>query len=149
MSVAMRTSDVNSCTGKASHHDQYTQQWVDASAFADSSLDERSVEAQDQGFATQLYHTCLGVFRDLYNEAKDYGSERIRLSSLKDELAKLYLWGEDFGGAELDDVLEHSEDVRKIVLELLGDIGTTLLHESNACERAGSSLSEDGVWYRC
>ena len=143
----MMSNDVNSRTGNEDHHSQYTQQWVDASSSAYASLDERSVipEAQDQGFATQLYRTCLHVFRHLCNEAKDHGSQRLRLSSLKDELAKLYLWGEDFGGAELDDVLEHSEDVRKVVLELLGDIGRTLLRETKACERENLSLSGSGV----
>ena len=141
------SNDVNSWTGNADHHSQYTQQWVDANSSAYASLDKRSVipEAQDQGFATQLYRTCLHVFRHLYNEAIDHNSQGLRLSSLKDELAKLYLWGEDFGGAELDDVLEHSEDVRKVVLELLGDIGRTLLRERKACERENLNLSGSGV----
>ena len=126
-------------------HSQYTQQWLDASSSAFASPEERSVipEAEDQGFATQLYHNCLHVLRHLCNEAKDHGSQRLRLLSLKDKLAKLYLWGEDFGGAELDEALEHSEDVRKIVLELLGDIGRTLLRERKACEREYLSLHEN------
>ena len=137
------SSDVNSWIGHAHNYSsQYTQHWVDASSSTCASLDERSVtpEAQDQGFATRLYRTCLHVFRHLCNEVKDHGSQHLQLSSLKDELAKLYLWGEDFGGGELDDVLEHSEDLRKIVLELLGDIGRTLLREREACEREDSSF---------
>ena len=146
MSVSIMSNDVNSWTGNADHNSRYTQQWVDASSSACASLDEPPVipEALDQGFATQLYRSCLHVFRHLCNEAKDHVSQRLRLSSLKDELAKLYLWGEDFGGAELDDVLEHSEDVRKVVLELLGDIGRTLLRERKACEREDISLSGVG-----
>ena len=46
---------------------------------------------------------------------------------LKDELGKLYLWGQAFGDDKLDRALEYSDEVRGNVLESLGDIGRLLL----------------------
>lgn len=46
---------------------------------------------------------------------------------LREELTKLYLWGESFGPGELDIALEYSDDTRYSVLDTLGDVGRLLL----------------------
>lgn len=47
---------------------------------------------------------------------------------LQVELGRLYLCGEGFSNGEAADALEHSDDLRKNILEILCGIGSLLLH---------------------
>lgn len=121
-------SSANRSLGRASRHNRYTQKWLDTSCSGLASPDESSVNfEEDQGFAARLYWACLRVLGHLCGQAKDRLSSTLRPLLLKEELGKLYLWGESFGLGELDDALDHADDLRNIVLNLLGDVGRSLL----------------------
>ena len=46
---------------------------------------------------------------------------------LKEELDKLYMWGESFGPGELDKALNESEELRDNVLDLLVNLGELVI----------------------
>ena len=81
----------------------------------------------DQDFAARLYSLCLRLLRYLCQQERNISSKKHRVSSLKEELGRLYLWGEAFGNGKLDRALEYSDDVRGNVLDSFRDIAKLLL----------------------
>ena len=75
---------------------------------------------EEQDFAARLYSVCLHLLRVLCRK-------RPTVSALKEELGKLYLWGEAFKNGKLDQALQYSDDVLVNVLDSLGEIGELLL----------------------
>ncbi len=112
------------------------QQWLVANASSSPSyLRVTTKETEDEGFAARLYTCCLYVFRYLCEQEAKIASTRTRSLALKEELGKLYLWGQAFGAGELDRALEQSDDLRETVLKLLGDIGQLVLRGENLAYR--------------
>lgn len=105
------------------------QDWLYGQSYASPEPKETSSDNNDshQGFAARLYSLCLRLLRYLCQQDQNDSSKRHRVSSLKEELGKLYLWGEAFGNGKLDRALEYSDDVRGNVLESLRDIAKLLL----------------------
>ncbi|KAI9810424.1 MAG: hypothetical protein M1832_001351, partial [Thelocarpon impressellum] len=80
------------------------------------------------GFAETLYQACLELFAQLWREilaTPRWPADRPK-DVLKQSLGRLYLWGEGFEQGRLDKCLEHSDDLRDDVLDLLTEIGTAL-----------------------
>ena len=100
------------------------QRWLDS-----STTTKRSGRGDEysEGFAERLYHLCLGTLREICRHEMESPSSTLDNLKLKEEVAKLYLWGESFGPGELDEALQHLDDLREDVLELLGQIGKLLL----------------------
>ena len=110
----------------------WTQEWLVGHVHAPSGTngtlrDERDNFEDNQGFATRLYSLCLCLLRYLCRQEQNIASKRHRVSTLKEELGRLYLWGEAFKNGKLDRALEYSDDVRGNVLDSLRDIGKLLL----------------------
>lgn len=107
---------------------RYTQEWLESSdssrVINDGQLNH---DEDEEGIAGQLYSSCRSVLRDLCSQEQDPPSTTAQSLSLREELAKLYLWGHSFSPGELDTALENSDDVRYIVLDTLGDVGRSLL----------------------
>lgn len=82
----------------------------------------------EERFGSRLYSLCLELLRFLsrQNICKPHG--KALTPDLKEEVGRLYLWGEVFGNGELDRALDYSDDVRKSVLRSLGDIGKSVLN---------------------
>lgn len=118
-------------TSTTSRHGQksWTQEWLDshlhASPGSKGTLPENFVD--DQGFATRLYTLCLYLLRYLCRQEQNISSKSHHTSALKEELGRLYLWGEAFKDGKLDRALEYCDDVRGNVLDSFRDIGKLLL----------------------
>ena len=106
-----------------------TQEWLDNHPHASSGLNGTLCDNDhdDQGVATRLYSLCLRLLRFLCRHKQNISSRRNRVSLLKEELGRLYLWGEAFEDGKLDRALEYSDDVRDNVLDSLRDVGKILL----------------------
>ena len=107
----------------------FTREWLESSSsYSAKSKGQQSYDEGEQGFAAQLYSLCQSVLGDLCSQGQRSSSSRSWQSLLlREELAKLYLWGHDFGPGELDTALDYSDDARYLVLDALTDIGCSLL----------------------
>lgn len=91
------------------------------------------------GLATCLYQACMGAFRALCSPNPPDTSSEYRssspeeMSSLKQLLGRLHLWGESFNDGSLDKAVAQSDEMRNTVLELLCDIGSELWQSKFAC----------------
>ena len=106
----------------------WTQEWLNT--YSRTSLAPEGGLAngeEDPGIATRLYTLCLYVLRQICRQEQCKSLSANGISTLKEELGKLYLWGEAFKNGKLDRALEYSDEVRDTVLESLGDIGRILL----------------------
>ena len=106
-----------------------TQEWLDGHLYSSPGFNEtlNTNDDEDQDFATRLYSLCLSLLLLLCQREQNIPSKRSKVANLKEELGKLYLWGEAFRSRKLDRALEYSNDVRGNVLDSLGDIGKILL----------------------
>lgn len=107
----------------------WMQDWLIGQPYAPPEPNEtlNDNNDNDQSFAARLYSLCLRLLRYLCQQEQNDPSKRHRVSSLKEELGRLYLWGEAFANGKLDRALEYSDDVRGNVLESLRDIAKLLL----------------------
>lgn len=109
----------------------WMQDWLHGQPYAspepNETLSDNNDNDNDPGFAARLYSLCLRLLRYLCQQEQNISSKRHRVSSLKEELGRLYLWGEAFGNGKLDRALEYSDDVRDNVLDSLKDIAKLLL----------------------
>lgn len=139
--------DILTSVSSANGLRDWTQEWLDSHPHSSSgpseTLDNNDDENQD--FATRLYTLCLRLLLFLCQREQSIPSKRYHVASLKEELGKLYLWGEAFSSGKLDRALEYSDDVRCNVLDSLGDIGKILLRElwpSSTSKVSGGSLQK-------
>lgn len=106
----------------------YTQNWLESSPSDPATTDgERLHDEDEEGFAAQLYSLCRIVLGGFCSQEHGSSSRRLQSVLLREELAKLYLWGQSFAPGELDTAVDYSDDVRYLVLDALGDIGRSLL----------------------
>lgn len=113
----------------------FTQEWLNAEPLTQISPDdevrytaadvESDYNEQNLGLATQLYLLSREGLQRLCRREQTPSRLDPWLSTLKEELGKLYLWGEAFETGRLDRALGQSEDLRDLVLELLCAIGST------------------------
>ena len=105
-----------------------TLEWLNARSHQSTGPEGSLVNSEnDQGLAARLYSLCLRVLRQICGQAQYRSSSRNSTSKPKEELGKLYLWGQAFRDGKLDRALDYSDEVRGNVLELLGHIGRLLL----------------------
>ena len=116
-----------------------TQDWVQR--HRSNSQDDEDDESH-RGLASRLYLLCLGLLRQrvfLQQKSSKKGS-----NALREELGKFYLWGNELADGKLDQALGYSEDIESEVLDLLRNVGRSLLQaysSSNAINE--SALPED------
>ena len=120
-------------------HKALMQQWIDTHEstsvdYARTRAGERGIECEE-GFVSRFYGTCLQEFRHLCRQGQRGYAPGPRSYLLKEELGKLYLWGEMFGPGELDKALSVSEELRDSVLDLLVNLGELVL-----CGKASKGL---------
>ena len=101
----------------------YTRSWLETNSFDPDAASRRSEHDDEAGLATRLYISCRESLADMCS-SEPSGPQSLLL---REELAKLYLWGQGFGPEELDTALEYSEDARDVVLNALSSIGRSLL----------------------
>lgn len=106
---------------------QWVHQWLGLDSLTKPALPQHIIQDADEGFAARLYVSCLRTLQQLYRRERDYSPPKQRAHVLKEELGKLYLWGEHFGAGELDEALTQSDDLKENVIELLSGIGKSML----------------------
>ena len=94
---------------------------------------ERCID-HEEGFASQFYSMCLRGFQQLCRQVQEGYASGARSYLLKEELGKLYLWGESFSPGELDKALDEYEEIRDNVLDLLVNLGELIIRGKNSRE---------------
>ena len=127
----------------------YIQEWLDAESSTPIALDEdfgftaANIESDhdnhNQGLATRLYRLGRQGLQNLCRQKRNIPQLDSSQSALREELGKLYLWGEAFENGDLDKALEQSEDLRNTVLEFLCAIGDSIIRG----ERLGNTVTND------
>ena len=120
-------------------HTEFMQRWLDTTEstsvdFARTCAGERGTD-HDEGFASRFYSICLRGFQQLCRQEQEGYAHGSRSYSLKEELDKIYMWGESFGPGELDKALGESEEIRDNVLDLLVQLGELVI-----CGKASKGL---------
>ena len=115
----------------------YIQEWLDAESSTPTSLDkefgftaadvEPDRQEYSQALATRLYQLGRQGLQQLCRQEGSIPRLNLSQSALKEELGRLYLWGEAFENGKLDKALEQSEDLRDTVLEFLSAIGDSII----------------------
>ena len=105
---------------------EHTLKWLNASV-ATAKTNHKTLEGEhDKGIATQLYISSQESFEELHRQCYQKWSTR-QSSNLREEITKLYLWGEAFRDGELDVALRQSHDARCTVLSILIDMGQSVM----------------------
>lgn len=89
-------------------------------------MSNTGLEAQKIDAAVSLYKECLMYFSAL-SRSEFTVHDRARRIVMQENLAKLFLWGEDFQDGKLVMILDHSIDLRDSVLRLLVALTSTLI----------------------
>ena len=118
-------------TGTDDDRKEFMQQWLDSNEstsidFAGTGAGERGID-REEGFASRFYSTCLRELQRLCRQEQKGYAHGSRSYLLKEELDKLYMWGESFVPGELDKALDESEELRDNVLDLLVNLGELLI----------------------
>ena len=100
--------------------------------FARMCTGERCIDRED-GFASQFYSTCLQGFQQLCRQEQVY-APGAQSYLLKEELGKLYLWGEGFSPGNLDKALDEYEEIRDSVLGLLVNLAELVIRGKTSRE---------------
>ena len=105
---------------------ELTLQWIRTRSDTPAESGQDLSVANSEGVATKIYSVLLILLKELQRQYQGiWGKEQC--SQLQEELHKLYLWGEVFENRELDIVLEYSDDARYTVLNILIDLGRSIL----------------------
>ena len=126
-------------TGGDDDHKDFIQQWLDTNEttsvdFAGTCAGEQGIN-REEGLASRFYSTCLREFQQLCRQERKRYAHGSRSYLLKEELDKLYMWGESFGPGELDKALDESDELRDNVLDLLVNLGELVI-----CGKASEGL---------
>ena len=115
----------------------YTQEWLDAASSTPVTLDEKfeftaadvepDQDEYSQGLATRLYQLGRQGLQQLCRRKEKIPRLNLSQSALREELGRLYLWGEAFENGKLEKALEQSEDLRDTVLDFLCAIGDSII----------------------
>lgn len=105
----------------------YVEQWLSRDLVQIG--DDHDPET-DGDFVTSFYQGCLGFFvelcRTLSTSESPSGFSQVEIQSLKEELGRLFLWGEGFSGETLGKIFEYAEHMKPTVLEFLAGVGKLL-----------------------
>jgi hypothetical protein len=77
--------------------------------------------------AWQLYQESISLFAELSGFLAGSAQLRDYENDLRDDLGRLFLWGESFGGGRLDDILADSDELRITILELCTTVSKVLI----------------------
>lgn len=81
----------------------------------------------EEGFASIFYESCMKLFQQLYKESCRTSSlSQQEQHRLKEDLGRLFLWGDGFGDRMLDQILGQSLELRNTVLGFISGIGKVL-----------------------
>lgn len=99
---------------------------MQSSSSADS-VSSSAINPLEQLSPSYLYQICLDALQHLYRQKEGEESHQSDSLVLRDDLQRLYLWGEAFEHGALDQASSRCNDLKAALLELLGDIGRLIL----------------------
>ena len=141
-------SEITGVSGDSSH----SREWITKTHKSSRHRKARPTEVDNHELATQFHKACLRVFKLFLHYLPVLSTFRInadQTANAKEELGRLYLWGESFGNGGLEKALEQSDEIRDNVLKLLRGIGGTLLrgniHLTSACNLLGTMALSDRI----
>ena len=130
-------------------HMHYVHQWLKSNptAWDDSDLPP---DQEDGGLATKLYSACLEMLQSLCQPSSAQESLQAHTHVFREELGKLFLWGESFRSGELDRALAFAEGLQELVLKKFMEIGRLLLGKNSECTRVrlvfnSKSMADSGT----
>ncbi|KAL2828863.1 hypothetical protein BJY01DRAFT_228203 [Aspergillus pseudoustus] len=101
---------------------------ISSSLVVDSWIQSSQSELDPNfGFIESLYHTCATTLQQLWKARSCLSLADAQQASLKNDVAQLTLWEENFPSCRLDTILGHSNYLRIEVLENLYGIGKILM----------------------
>lgn len=80
----------------------------------------------DVGFVWTFHEECINLITNLLPLISHRPTLRIQNEVLKEDVRRLFLWGESFRNGKLEMVLSQSEELKDIVLEFITAIGLLL-----------------------
>ena len=115
-------------------HMRYVQQWLKSNppAWDESHLPP---DQENGGLATKLYGTCLEMLQSLCQPSPAQNPSQAHTHVLREELGKLFLWGESLRSGDLDKALAFADGLQEIVLKKFTEIGRLLLGKNPKCTK--------------
>lgn len=113
-------------------HMRHVHQWLESNPNAWDCSDLPPGH-DDGGLATKLYGACLEMLQSLCQSSQAQKTLQGHTHVLREELGKLFLWGESLRSGELDKALAFAEGLQEIVLKKFTEIGRLLLGENAEC----------------
>ncbi|KAL4739361.1 hypothetical protein BDV11DRAFT_170158 [Aspergillus similis] len=100
---------------------------IDAWLSSTSASSTSNIVNPDFGYVEALYQTCSTVLGELWKSKLKYMPRSPQKTTLKNDIAQLRLWIENFEPTCMDTVLEQSGDLKISVVDNLCQIGQILL----------------------
>ena len=95
----------------------------------------------DDCLTIRFYACCVRVLQKICHQLSTVGSSQlekcaldIELHILQEELARLYLCGDGFADGEMGKLLDHANELRDNLLEILCEIGALLIRGKYRCK---------------
>ena len=115
---------------KAMGDKAYVHEWIYNTSTAQEAQPELIVsEDADDCLAARLYASCVQVLRGICSQASDPGVpySAIKPWILRNELGRLYLFGDSFRNGRLNRILEDANELSENIVEILAGIGILLV----------------------
>jgi quinol monooxygenase YgiN len=104
------------------------EQWIDGTSLESTLSEQEGWDVTASGFAWHLYQTCLKLLKNIIQTSKDTdGHTGFELRPLKECLSRFFLWGEGFGGGQLDKIIQRSDALKSTILQFIAAIAKILL----------------------
>lgn len=113
------------------------EQWIDGTSVESEQAAEGGYDVTASGFTWHLYESCLKLLKNIIQlEGQNIGLET---RPLRECLSRLFLWGEGFGGGQLDKVIQRSDSLKGTILQFVSAIAKILL-DSEYCTYSHKGL---------
>ena len=114
----------------------YLRDWINTTSYEEEpeflSNGTQNVEA-DECLTARFYACCLRVLQKILQQLSAIGTVELekkaldtQVRMLHEELGRLYLCGDGFANGEIGQALDHAQDLRNNILEILCGIGSLL-----------------------
>ncbi|TVY76035.1 hypothetical protein LSUE1_G007787 [Lachnellula suecica] len=101
------------------------EQWIDGTSVESTFSEQEGYDVTASGFAWHLYESCLKLLNNIIR--LDGQTTNLETKPLKECLSRLFLWGEGFGGGQLDTVIQRSDALKSTILQFIAAIAKILL----------------------
>jgi len=104
------------------------EQWIDGTSLESRLSENEGWDVTASGFGWHIYQTCLKLLKKIIQTTQNTGGPTgIESRPLKDCLSRLFLWGEGFGGGQLDKIIQRSDALKSTILQFIAAISKILL----------------------